>query len=85
MIFYGLSGTGKTTVANIAAKSSNNALYRLNATNASVSDIKNIVRESDGLFGQNGILLMQRAERILQALKPSLRVSSTSMRESLGY
>ena len=57
MIFYGLSGTGKTTVANIAAKSSNKALYRLNATNASVSDIKNIVRESDGLFGQNGILL----------------------------
>ena len=51
MIFYGLSGTGKTTVANIAAKSSNKALYRLNATNASVSDIKNIVRESDGLFG----------------------------------
>ena len=39
MIFYGLSGTGKTTVANIAAKSSNKALYRLNATNASVSDI----------------------------------------------
>lgn len=57
MIFYGLSGTGKTTVANIAAKSSNKTLYRLNATNASVSDIKNIVKESDGLFGQNGILL----------------------------
>lgn len=31
------------------------------------------------------ISIMQRAERILQALKPSLRVSSTSMRESLGY
>ncbi len=57
MIFYGLSGTGKTTVANIAAKSSNKVLYRLNATNASVADIKNIVKESDGMFGQNGILL----------------------------
>lgn len=57
MIFYGLSGTGKTTVANIAAKSSNKMLYKLNATNASVSDIKAIVKESDGIFGQNGILL----------------------------
>ncbi len=57
MIFYGLAGTGKTTVANIAAKASNKILYRLNATNASVADIKNIVKESDGMFGGNGILL----------------------------
>lgn len=57
MIFYGLSGTGKTTVANIAAKSSNKTLYKLNATNASIADIKAIVSESDGLFGQDGILL----------------------------
>lgn len=57
MIFYGLSGTGKTTVANIAAKSSNKALYKLNATNASIADIKAIVQESEGLFGQDGVLL----------------------------
>ncbi len=57
MIFYGPSGTGKTTVAGIAAKISNRPLYRLNATNASVSDIKAIVKESDGLMGQDGVLL----------------------------
>lgn len=57
MIFYGLSGTGKTTVANIAAQMSNKILYRLNATNASVADIKNIVKESEGLLGQDGVLL----------------------------
>lgn len=57
MIFYGLSGTGKTTVANIAARASNKTLYKLNATNASVADIKAIVKESDGIMGQNGILL----------------------------
>ena len=57
MIFYGLSGTGKTTVANIAAKTSRKALYRLNATNASVADVKAIVKESEGLLGQNGVLL----------------------------
>ncbi len=57
MIFYGPSGTGKTTVANIAAKISNRPLYKLNATNASVSDIKAIVKESEGLLGQDGVLL----------------------------
>ncbi len=57
MIFYGLSGTGKTTVANIAAKACNKTLYRLNATNASVADVKEIVKQSEGLLGQDGVLL----------------------------
>ncbi len=57
MIFYGPSGTGKTTVANIAAAISNRPLYKLNATTASVADIKAIVRESEGLLGQDGVLL----------------------------
>jgi len=57
MIFYGPSGTGKTTVANIAAKSANKKLYKLNATNASVSDIKSIISELDSFTGMNGVLL----------------------------
>lgn len=57
MIFYGPSGTGKTTVANIAAAISKRPLYKLNATNASVVDIKAIVKESEGLLGQDGVLL----------------------------
>lgn len=57
MIFYGPSGTGKTTVANIAAQISNRPLYRLNATNASVSDVKAVVKESEGLLGGEGVLL----------------------------
>ncbi len=57
MIFYGLSGTGKTTVANIAAQACNKTLYRLNATNASVADVKEIVKQSEGLLGQDGVLL----------------------------
>ena len=57
MIFYGPSGTGKTTVANIVAEASSRKLYKLNATNAGVSDIKDIIRELDGLFTQNGVLL----------------------------
>lgn len=57
MIFYGPSGTGKTTVANIIAKASNRTLYKLNATNASVADIKNICADADSLITQNGVLL----------------------------
>lgn len=57
MIFYGPSGTGKTTVANIAAQISNRPLYRLNATNASVADVKAVVKESEGLLGGEGVLL----------------------------
>ena len=57
MIFYGPSGTGKTTVANIAAKKSGKRLYRLNATTAGVSDIKSIIGELDGIMGADGVLL----------------------------
>ena len=40
MIFYGPSGTGKTTVARIIAEKTNRALRRLNATTAGIADIK---------------------------------------------
>ncbi len=57
MIFYGPSGTGKTTLANIAAKMSGKKLYKLNATTASVSDIKAVTAEIGSMEAQNGILL----------------------------
>ena len=40
LIFYGPSGVGKTTVANIIARRSGKTLYRPNATTASTSDLK---------------------------------------------
>lgn len=57
MIFYGPSGTGKTTVAGIIAKNTNKKLYKLNATNASVADIKDIIGDLGGFDTQNGVLL----------------------------
>ena len=57
MIFYGPSGTGKTTLARIAAERSGKTLHYINATNGSVSDIKNIVKEHTSLSNPNGILL----------------------------
>ena len=57
MIFYGPSGTGKTTVANIIAKQTNRTLYKLNATTASTADIKEIVGQLDTFMAPNGVLL----------------------------
>lgn len=57
MVFYGPSGTGKTTVANIIAKQTNRTLYQLNATTASTADIKGIVAQLDTFMAPNGVLL----------------------------
>lgn len=57
MIFYGPSGVGKTTVAGIIAASTNKKLYKLNATSASISDVKDVIHEIGTFGGYNGILL----------------------------
>jgi len=57
MVFYGPSGTGKTTVANIIANQTNRTLYKLNATTASTSDIREIVAQLDTFMAPNGVLL----------------------------
>ena len=57
MIFYGSSGVGKTTVANIIAKQTSMTLYRLNGTQASTADIKEIVSSLGTFAAANGILL----------------------------
>lgn len=57
MIFYGPSGIGKTTVANIIAKRTNRKLCKLNATTASSGDIKDIVAQLDTFMAPDGVLL----------------------------
>ena len=57
MVFYGPSGTGKTTVAGILARQTNRKLHRLNATTASLSDVREILANVDTLLAPQGILL----------------------------
>lgn len=57
LIFYGPSGVGKTTVANIIAENCGMKLHYLNATTASTADIKEIVGSIGTIDTQNGILL----------------------------
>ena len=57
MIFYGPSGTGKTTVARIIAQCTNRSLRKLNATTAGIADIKKIIDELDTFLTPGGVLL----------------------------
>jgi len=57
MVFHGPPGTGKTTIANIVAEKTNKTLYRLNATTASLQDVKDIMADADTLMAPSGILL----------------------------
>ena len=57
MIFYGPPGTGKTTASEIIARMSGMSYHKLNATTASLSDVKDILRETGNIFSAGGILL----------------------------
>ena len=57
MIFYGPSGTGKTTVARIIAERTQRSLRKLNATTAGIGDIKRIIEELDTFLTPGGVLL----------------------------
>lgn len=57
MIFYGPSGVGKTTVASIIARMADKKLFKLNGTQSSTADIKEIIAQVNTLGAENGILL----------------------------
>lgn len=57
MIFFGPPGCGKTTAASIIADNCGKTLHKLNATTASLQDIRDVVRDTDSMLGVNGVLL----------------------------
>ncbi len=57
MIFFGPPGTGKTTAADIIAKTVDMQIHRLNATTATLADVKDVIADASSMFGCNGVLL----------------------------
>lgn len=57
MIFFGPPGCGKTTAASIIANRCGKTMHRLNATTASLSDVRDVVRDTGSIMGSGGILL----------------------------
>ena len=57
MIFYGPPGTGKTTAAEIIARRSGMVFHKLNATSASLSDVKDVLSSTNSVFCTGGVLL----------------------------
>ncbi len=57
MIFFGPPGCGKTTAAAIIAERCGKTLHKLNATTASLQDIRAVARDTSTMMGQGGILL----------------------------
>lgn len=57
MIFYGPSGTGKTTLARMIARKTDRTLRKLNCTTAGTQDIRDIVEDLNAFTAPNGILL----------------------------
>ena len=56
MVFYGPSGTGKTTIANIIARRTQRTLYKLNATTASLQDVKGIIGDVGTLIDRKSVV-----------------------------
>lgn len=73
MIFYGSSGIGKTTVANIIASSTDMNLYKLNGTNCSTADIKDIISSGGSFgFGKGTLLYLDEIQYLNKRQQQSL-------------
>lgn len=65
-IFYGAPGCGKTTLANVIAKTINAEFVKLNAVSAGVADAKKVIEEAKErrrLFGKKTYLLLDECHR----------------------
>ena len=73
MIFYGSSGIGKTTVANIIANSTDMNLYKLNGTTCSTADIKDIISSGGSFgFGRGTLLYLDEIQYLNKRQQQSL-------------
>ncbi|MBO5783312.1 MAG: replication-associated recombination protein A [Clostridia bacterium] len=74
-IFWGPPGSGKTTLANVIALSTNGEFVKLNAVNSGVADVKKAVdtaRENLKLYGKKTYLLLDECHRFNKTQSDSL-------------
>ena len=74
-IFFGPPGSGKTTIANIIAKSTGGNYVKLNAVNCGVSDVKKVIEDAKNdvkLYGKKTLLLLDECHRFNKAQSDSL-------------
>jgi len=76
MILWGPPGIGKTTLANIIAKSSERPFYTLSAINSGVKDVREVIekaKQKGGLFTtKNPILFIDEIHRFSKSQQDSL-------------
>lgn len=76
MILWGPPGIGKTTLANIIAKSSKRPFYTLSAINSGVKDVREVIekaKQKEGLFTtKNPILFIDEIHRFSKSQQDSL-------------
>jgi putative ATPase len=76
IIFWGPPGVGKTTLANIIAKTSDRPFFTLSAVSSGVKDVREVIEKakiSDGLFTtKNPILFIDEIHRFSKSQQDSL-------------
>lgn len=66
ILLYGPPGTGKTTLANIISNATNGEFVRLNAVDASVKDVREVIEQAKAnksLYGKKTILFLDEVHR----------------------
>ncbi len=74
-IFFGPPGTGKTTLANIIANTTNAAFEKLNAVTSGVADVREVIKSAESrlkLYGQPTYLLLDECHRWNKAQSDSI-------------
>ncbi len=76
LLFWGLPGTGKTTLAQIIAQQSNRPFYSLSAINSGVKDVREVIekaKQSGAIFTtKNPILFIDEIHRFSKSQQDSL-------------
>lgn len=75
ILLYGPPGTGKTTLANIISKRTQGQFVKLNAVDASVKDVREVIeqaKQTKALYGRKTILFLDEVHRFNSARQDAL-------------